>query len=103
MCERSRMPCSLLLSSGAVCAGRLASGLVNRERPGKLAEPAPLRAGDRARLEPLAKQLDMTVSQVEQIDEQPGWIFQRMFSGNIHNRYFKALEQKTREEAARGD
>lgn len=78
-------------------------GAARPDWPATLAQRLGLRLIDRAMLEQLAKQLNMTVSQVEQIDEQPGWIFQRMFSGNIHHRYFKALEQKTREEATRGD
>lgn len=68
-----------------------------------LAQRLGLRLLDRALLDHLAEQLGMTASQVEQIDEQPGWVFQRMFAGNIHNRYFKALKQKVLDEAARGD
>lgn len=68
-----------------------------------LAERLGLRLVDRSVLDHLAGQLDMTVSQVEQIDEQPGWVFQRMFASNIHNRYFKALKQRIVDEATQGD
>lgn len=78
-------------------------GTLERDADAALAQRLGLRLANRTVLEHVARQLGLTLSQAEQIDEQPGWIFQRMFASNIHNRYFKALEQKVREEADAGD
>lgn len=68
-----------------------------------LAQRLGLRVCDREMLEQQAIRLGVPAAELEKIDEQPAGFFQRFRPGGIHQRYFQALEQLTREMAARGD
>lgn len=101
---RRKWPASATTSAGKrLLTITFPVGTLERDADAALAQRLGLRLANRSVLEYLARQLGLTLSQAEQIDEQPGWIFQRMFASNIHNRYFKALEQKLHGEADAGD
>lgn len=68
-----------------------------------LAERLGLHVCDREMLEQQAIRLGVPEAELEKIDEQPAGIFQRFHPGSLHQRYFQALEQLTREWAERGE
>jgi cytidylate kinase len=68
-----------------------------------LAERLGLRVFDRELLEQEATRLGVAASELEQIDEQPPAMFPRLRPGSLQERYFRALEQLTKELAAQGD
>lgn len=68
-----------------------------------LAQQLGLHVCDRQMLEQQAARLGVSEAELEQIDEQPAGVFQRWLPGSIHQRYFQALEQLTRESAERGE
>ena len=68
-----------------------------------LAERLGLHVCDREMLEQQAIRLGVPEAELEKIDEQPAGIFERFRPGSLYQRYFQALEQLTREMAARGD
>lgn len=61
-----------------------------------------LRVVDREVLEYEAGRLGVSEAELEQVDEQPPGLWQRMRSGSLHHRYFEALEQLIKEFAERG-
>jgi cytidylate kinase len=67
-----------------------------------LAERLGLHVCDREMLEQQAIRLGVPEAELEKIDEQSASIFQRFRPSSIHQRYFQALEQLTRELAERG-
>ncbi|HZV05878.1 MAG TPA: cytidylate kinase-like family protein [Gemmataceae bacterium] len=62
-----------------------------------------LRVFDRELLEYEAVRLGVSEAELEQVDEQPPGLWQRMRSGSLHHRYFEALEQLMKEQAERGN
>ncbi|MGH7173662.1 MAG: AAA family ATPase [Gemmataceae bacterium] len=62
-----------------------------------------LRAVDRELLEYEAVRLGVSEAELEQVDEQPPGLWQRLRSGSLHHRYFEALEQLIKELAERGN
>jgi len=68
-----------------------------------LAERLGLQVYDREMLEQQAIRLGVPATELEKIDEQPAGIFQRFRPGSLHERYYRALEQLTRELAERGE
>lgn len=68
-----------------------------------LAERLGLQVYDREMLEQQAVRLGVPSIDLEKIDEQPAGILQRFRPGSLHQRYFQALEQLTRELAERGE
>jgi CMP/dCMP kinase len=61
-----------------------------------------LRVLDRELLEYEAVRLGVSEAELEQVDEQPPGLWQRMRSGGLHQRYFEALGQLMTEFAERG-
>jgi cytidylate kinase len=68
-----------------------------------LAERLGLRAYDRELLEQEATRLGVTEAELEQVDEQPAGLFQRLRPGGLYRRYFEVLGRLMNELAARGD
>jgi cytidylate kinase len=62
-----------------------------------------LRVFDRELLEYEAVRLGVSEAELEQVDEQPPGLWQRLRSGTLHQRYFEALEQLIKELAERGN
>jgi cytidylate kinase len=62
-----------------------------------------LRVFDRELLEYEAVRLGVSEAELEQVDEQPPGLWQRLRSGSLHHRYFEALEQLIKEQAERGN
>jgi cytidylate kinase len=62
-----------------------------------------LRVFDRELLEYEAVRLGVSEAELEQVDEQPPGLWERLRSGSLHHRYFKAIEQLMKELAERGD
>jgi CMP/dCMP kinase len=62
-----------------------------------------LRVFDRELLEYEAVRLGVSEAELEQVDEQPPGLWQRLRSGSLHHRYFEALEQLIKELAERGN
>lgn len=62
-----------------------------------------LRVFDRELLEYEAVRLGVSEAELEQVDEQPPGLWQRMRSGSLHQRYFEALGQLIKEFAERGN
>lgn len=62
-----------------------------------------LRVFDRELLEYEAVRLGVSEAELEQVDEQPPGLWQRLRSGSLHHRYLEALEQLIRELAGRGN
>jgi cytidylate kinase len=62
-----------------------------------------LRVCDRELLEYEAVRLGVSEAELEQVDEQPPGLWQRMRSGSLHQRYFDALGQLIKEFAERGN
>ncbi|HTU20998.1 MAG TPA: cytidylate kinase-like family protein [Gemmataceae bacterium] len=62
-----------------------------------------LRVFDRELLEYEAVRLGVSEAELEQVDEQPPNLWQRLRSGSLHHRYFEALEQLIKELAERGN
>jgi len=62
-----------------------------------------LRAVDRELLEYEAVRLGVSEAELEQVDEQPPGLWQRLRSGSLHHRYFEALGQLIKELAERGN
>lgn len=69
----------------------------------ELAERLHVKVFDREILEQEALRLGVTVQDLEQIDEQPGGLFQRIIPGSLFHRYRAALEKYLRELAEQGD
>ncbi len=61
-----------------------------------------LRVFDRELLEYEAVRLGVSEAELEQVDEQPPGLWQRLRSGSLHHRYFEALGQLMKELAERG-
>jgi cytidylate kinase len=61
-----------------------------------------LRVFDRELLEYEAVRLGVSEAELEQVDEQPPGLWQRLRSGGLHQRYFEALGQFMNELAERG-
>lgn len=61
-----------------------------------------LRVFDRELLEYEAVRLGVSEAELEQVDEQPPGLWQRLRSGSLHNRYFEALGQLMQELAEGG-
>ncbi|HEY7327174.1 MAG TPA: cytidylate kinase-like family protein [Gemmataceae bacterium] len=62
-----------------------------------------LRVFDRELLEYEAVRLGVSEAELEQVDEQPPGLWQRIRSGSLHHRYFEALGQLMKESAERGN
>lgn len=62
-----------------------------------------LRVFDRELLEYEAVRLGVTEVELEQVDEQPPGLWQRLRSGGLHQRYFEAVEQLIKELAEKGN
>ncbi len=62
-----------------------------------------LRVIDRELLEYEALRLGVTEAELEQVDEQPPGLWQRMRSGSLHHRYFELLGQLMKEFSVRGN
>jgi cytidylate kinase len=62
-----------------------------------------LRVFDRELLEYEAVRLGVSEAELEQVDEQPPGLWQRLRSGSLSRRYFEALEQLMKELAERGN
>jgi cytidylate kinase len=62
-----------------------------------------LRVFDRELLEYEAVRLGVSEAELEQVDEQPPGLWQRMRSDSLHHRYFEALGQLMKEFAERGN
>ena len=62
-----------------------------------------LRVFDRELLEYEAVRLGVNEAELEQVDEQPPGLWQRLRSGGLHQRYFEAVEQLIRELAEKGN
>ena len=62
-----------------------------------------LRVFDRELLEYEAVRLGVSEAELEQVDEQPPGLWQRLRSGSLHHRYVAALEQLMKEQAERGN
>jgi cytidylate kinase len=62
-----------------------------------------LRVFDRELLEYEAVRLGVSEAELEQVDEQPPGLWQRLRSGSLNNRYFEALGQLMKELAERGN
>jgi cytidylate kinase len=62
-----------------------------------------LRVFDRELLEYEAVRLGVSEAELEQVDEQPPGLWQRLRSGSLHHRYFEALGQLMKELAERGN
>lgn len=62
-----------------------------------------LRVFDRELLEYEAVRLGVSEAELEQVDEQPPGLWQRMRSASLHHRYFEALGQLMKELAERGN
>jgi cytidylate kinase len=60
-----------------------------------------LRVFDRELLEYEAVRLGVSEAELEQVDEHPPGLWQRLRSGSLHHRYFEALEQLIKEQAER--
>jgi cytidylate kinase len=61
-----------------------------------------LRVVDRELLEYEAVRLGVSEEELEQVDEQPPGLWQRLRSGGLHQRYFEALQQLMKELAEKG-
>src|SRR6185437_8302729 len=61
-----------------------------------------LRVFDRELLEYEAVRLGVSEAELEQVDEQPPGLWQRLRAGGLHQRYFEALKQLMNELAERG-
>lgn len=68
-----------------------------------IADRLGLTAYDRELLEHEASRLGVSLTDLEQVDEQPVGIFQRFRPGGLHQRYFDALGQLMGELADRGE
>lgn len=62
-----------------------------------------LRVFDRELLEYEAVRLGVSETELEQVDEQPPGLWQRLRSGSLHHRYLEALGQLMKEWAERGN
>jgi cytidylate kinase len=62
-----------------------------------------LRVFDRELLEYEAVRLGVSEAELEQVDEQPPGLWQRLRSGSLSHRYFEALEKLIKELAERGN
>jgi CMP/dCMP kinase len=62
-----------------------------------------LRVFDRELLEYEAARLGVSEAELEQVDEQPPGLWQRLRSDGLHHRYFEALEKLMKELAERGN
>lgn len=62
-----------------------------------------LRGFDRELLEYEAVRLGVSEAELEQVDEQPPGLWQRLRSGSLHHRYFEAMGQLMQELAQRGN
>jgi cytidylate kinase len=62
-----------------------------------------LRVFDRELLEYEAVRLGVSEGELEQVDEQPPGLWQRMRSGSLHQRYFEAVGKLMKELAERGN
>ncbi|MBN1851209.1 MAG: cytidylate kinase-like family protein [Pirellulales bacterium] len=68
-----------------------------------LAEQLGLEVIDREILEEQARRLDISMTDLEKIDEKPASLFQRFRPGSVHYRYIETLKQLMQEQAERGN